>query len=105
MNKTLKEYLSEIGRKGGKKSKRAWTPEQKERMVKKLMDTLKEKRVPVRRRHLMCQNCDDPEQYEAKHGPSRRDRLRNDPDYGDWLYEQQKDKEMEKEMDKEEKCG
>ena len=44
MNKTLKEYLSEIGRKGGKKSKRTWTLEQKERMVKKLMDTLKEKR-------------------------------------------------------------
>ena len=49
----------------------------------------------------MCQNCDDPEQYEAKHGPSRRDRLRNDPDYGDWLYEQRKDREIEKEIDKE----
>lgn len=43
----------------------------------------------------------DEEQYEAKHGPSRRDRLRNDPDYGDWLYEQRKDKELEKEMGKE----
>lgn len=36
-----------------------------------------------------------PEQYEAKHRPSRRDRLRNDPDYGDWLYEQEKDRRME----------
>lgn len=38
---------------------------------------------------------DDPEQYEAKHLPSRRDRLRNDPDYGDYLYEQEKDGKME----------
>ena len=38
---------------------------------------------------------DDPEQYELKHGPSRSDRLRNDPDYGDYLYEQRKNKEME----------
>ena len=36
----------------------------------------------------------DPEQYELKHAPSRRDRLRNDPAYGDWLLER-KDKEME----------
>lgn len=37
----------------------------------------------------------DPEEYELKHRPSRRDRLRNDPDYGDWLLEQRKDKEVE----------
>lgn len=40
---------------------------------------------------------DDPEQYEAKHRPSRRDRLRSDPDYGDWLHEQREDREMEDE--------
>lgn len=44
---------------------------------------------------------DDPEQYEARHGLSRRERLQRDPAYGDWLYEQQRDKELEKEMDKE----
>ena len=37
----------------------------------------------------------DPEQYETAHGPSRRDRLRNDPAYGDYLDEQRRDMEME----------
>lgn len=49
----------------------------------------------------MCQKCDDPEQYEARHGLSRRERLRNDPDYGDYMYEQMRDRELEKEADKE----
>ena len=40
---------------------------------------------------------DDPEQYEAKHSPSRRDRLRNDPAYGDWLYEQREEMEEQDE--------
>ena len=44
MDTSVKKYLSEIGSKGGKKSKRTWTPEQKERMVKKLMDTLQQRR-------------------------------------------------------------
>lgn len=39
--------------------------------------------------------ADDPEQYEAKHKPSRRDRLRNDPAYGDYLHDKKKDEEME----------
>ena len=44
MNNSIKKYLSEIGRKGGKKSKRTWTPEQKKQMVKKLIETLRKKR-------------------------------------------------------------
>ena len=44
MNDAVKKYLSEIGRKGGKKSRRAWTPEQKEQMIKKLIETLRKKR-------------------------------------------------------------
>ena len=43
--------------------------------------------------------ANDPEQYEAKHGPSRRDRLRNDPDYADWLCEQEKDRRIEEAED------
>lgn len=43
----------------------------------------------------------DPEQYEARHGPSRREKLRRDEGYGDWKLEQAKDRELEKEADKE----
>ena len=52
---------------------------------------------------MTCTNgcCDDPEQAEKRHGLSRRERLARDPDYADWLYEQRKDREIEKEMDKE----
>lgn len=46
--------------------------------------------------------ADDPEQYENRHRPSRRDRLRYDPNYGDYLYDQKKDKEIEKNMKYEE---
>lgn len=45
MDNSIKKYLSEIGRKGGKKSKRTWTPEQKAQMIKKVIETLKKKRV------------------------------------------------------------
>lgn len=50
-----------------------------------------------------CTNgcCSDEEMADMKHGLSRRERLRNDPDYGDWLYEQKRDRELEKESDKE----
>ena len=34
MNKEVKKYLSKIGRKGGKKSKRILTPEQAKEMVR-----------------------------------------------------------------------
>jgi general stress protein YciG len=34
MNKEIQKYLSEIGRKGGKKSKRVLTPEQARDMVR-----------------------------------------------------------------------
>jgi hypothetical protein len=34
MDKTISAYLSEIGRKGGKKSRRVLTPEQARAMVK-----------------------------------------------------------------------
>ena len=46
-----------------------------------------------------CTNncCTDPEMAEARHGLSRRERLQRDPDYGDWLYEQEKDRRMEEE--------
>ena len=44
MDDPVKKYLSEIGRKGGKKSKRTWTPEQKKQMVEKLIETLRKKR-------------------------------------------------------------
>lgn len=47
MNDSVKKYLSEIGRKGGKKSKRTWTPQQKEKMVKKLIETLRKKKKEV----------------------------------------------------------
>lgn len=46
----------------------------------------------------MCQNCDDPEQYDARHGLSRREKFARDPDYGDWMYEQARDRELEKEQ-------
>lgn len=41
MDDSVKKYLSEIGRKGGKKSKRMWTLQQKEKMIKKLVKTLR----------------------------------------------------------------
>lgn len=46
-----------------------------------------------------CTNgcCTDEEMAEARHGLSRRERLRNDPDYGDWMYEQKRDRKMEAE--------
>lgn len=49
-----------------------------------------------------CTNgcCTDPEQADMKHGLSRREKLRNDPAYGDYLYEQARDRELEKEADK-----
>jgi len=47
-----------------------------------------------------CGNCDDSEQAEQRHGLSQRERLARDPNYADWLYEQRKDREIEKEMDK-----
>ena len=48
MKKEIKKYLSEIGRKGGKKSKRKLTPEQAREMVrireeKKKQTTTKER--------------------------------------------------------------
>lgn len=49
----------------------------------------------------MCQNCDDPEMAEARHGLSRREKLARDEGYGDYMYEQEKDRELEKEMEKE----
>lgn len=42
----------------------------------------------------MC-NCTDPEMHEARHGLSRREKIARDPGYGDWLYEQEKDRRLE----------
>lgn len=49
-----------------------------------------------------CTNgcCSDEEQADARHGLSRREKLARDPDYGDWLYEQEKDRKMEEEDEK-----
>ena len=51
---------------------------------------------------MSCTNncCDDPEMAEQRHALSRGERLARDPDYADWLHEQRKDRELEKEMDK-----
>ena len=43
----------------------------------------------------MCGLCFDQDEYDTRHGLSRRERLQRDPDYGDWLLEQEKDKEMD----------
>lgn len=50
-----------------------------------------------------CGGCTDEDMADMKHGLSTREKLRRDPDYGDWVYEQERDKELEKEMDKEKK--
>lgn len=47
-----------------------------------------------------CGGCTDEEQADRKHGLSRGEKLRRDPDYGDYLYEQEKDKKMEVEDEK-----
>lgn len=45
MNEVIKTYLSGIGRKGGKMSRRSWTAEQKEKMITKLIETLRKKKM------------------------------------------------------------
>lgn len=47
-----------------------------------------------------CTNgcCSDEEQAEARHGLSQREKLARDPDYGDWMYEQARDRELDKEQ-------
>lgn len=47
-----------------------------------------------------CGGCSDEEMADMKHGLSRRERLRRNPDYGDWLYEQERDKKLEVEDEK-----
>ena len=41
--------------------------------------------------------CLSEDEYDTRHGLSRRERLQRDPDYADWLLEQEKDRRMEKE--------
>ena len=45
MNKIISDYMSELGKKGGKKSKRTWTEEQKADMVRKKAETLRKKKA------------------------------------------------------------
>jgi len=49
MNKEVRSYLSEIGRKGGKKSRRRLTPEQARRMV-----AVREARKAYDEHHTEC---------------------------------------------------
>lgn len=44
MNKAISKYMAELGRKGGAKSKRTWTEEQKKDMVAKKAATLQKKK-------------------------------------------------------------
>lgn len=43
----------------------------------------------------------DPESYAHAHGLSKRERCIRDPAYGDWLFEQEKDRRIEEEIDAE----
>ena len=43
----------------------------------------------------MCNLCQDQDEYDMRHSLSRRERLQRDPDYGDWLLEQEKDRRIE----------
>ena len=43
----------------------------------------------------MCIHCLSEDEYDMRHSLSRRERLQRDPDYGDWLLEQEKDKKRE----------
>ena len=36
--------------------------------------------------------CLSEDEYDTRHGLSRRERLQRDPDYADWLLEQEKDR-------------
>lgn len=52
----------------------------------------------------MCQNCDDPEIAEIRHGLSRHERLQRDPAYADWVYEQERDRDRAKEKEERPPC-
>lgn len=43
----------------------------------------------------MCSNCMDPEEFEARHGLTDRQKRERDPMYGDWLYEQERDRKAD----------
>ena len=49
MNSTLRSYLAEIGRRGGRKSRRALSPDEARRMVR-----VREARRAYRRFHAQC---------------------------------------------------
>jgi hypothetical protein len=49
MNSTLRSYLSEIGRRGGRKSRRTLSPDEARRMVR-----VREARRAYRRFHAQC---------------------------------------------------
>jgi len=44
---------------------------------------------------VMCNLCLSEDEYDMRHSLSRRERLQRDPDYGDWLLEQEKDRKQE----------
>lgn len=44
MNKTISDYMSKIGKRGGEASKRTWSEEEKRDMVAKKAATLKRKK-------------------------------------------------------------
>ena len=48
---------------------------------------------------MSCNHCQDQDEYDTRHGLSRRERLQRDPDYGDWLLEQEKDRNVEERED------
>ena len=43
----------------------------------------------------MCNHCLSQDEHDTRHGLTRQERLRRDPDYGDWKLEQEKDRKME----------
>src|SRR4030066_1119726 len=50
--------------------------------------------VFIRGGDIMCGLCFDQDEYDTRHGLSRREKLQRDPAYGDWLLEQEKDRKM-----------